>query len=105
MLSPELLALLRAWWQDGRRQVVMLPEGWLFPGQNDHHSPADLNRDKACRVGVPAKEATCESFGVQDVYALAEQPLGGGVRDETPPCPFEQLEPEFAFDAFESVAQ
>jgi site-specific recombinase XerD len=34
MLSPDLLALLRAWWQDGRHQGVMLPGGWLFPGQN-----------------------------------------------------------------------
>ena len=34
MLSPDLLTLLRAWWQDGRRQGVMLPAGWLFPGQD-----------------------------------------------------------------------
>ena len=34
MLSPELLTLLRAWWQEGRRQGVMLPGGWLFPGQD-----------------------------------------------------------------------
>ncbi len=34
MLSPDLLALLRAWWQDGRRAGVMLPGGWLFPGHN-----------------------------------------------------------------------
>jgi len=34
MLSPDLLALLRAWWKEGRRQRVMLPGGWLFPGQN-----------------------------------------------------------------------
>jgi integrase/recombinase XerD len=34
MLSPDLLTLLRAWWQEGRRQGVMLPGGWLFPGQN-----------------------------------------------------------------------
>jgi integrase/recombinase XerD len=34
MLSPDLLTLLRAWWQDGRRQGVMLPGGWLFPGQD-----------------------------------------------------------------------
>jgi integrase/recombinase XerD len=34
MLSPDLLTLLRAWWQEGRRQGIMLPEGWLFPGQN-----------------------------------------------------------------------
>ena len=34
MLSPDLLTLLRAWWQEGRRQGVMLPGGWLFPGQH-----------------------------------------------------------------------
>ncbi len=33
MLSPDLLALLRAWWQEGRRQGVMQTGGWLFPGQ------------------------------------------------------------------------
>lgn len=33
MLSPDLLALLRAWWQEGRRQGVMQADGWLFPGQ------------------------------------------------------------------------
>jgi integrase/recombinase XerD len=34
MLSPDLLTLLRAWWQEGRRQEVMRPGGWLFPGQD-----------------------------------------------------------------------
>jgi integrase/recombinase XerD len=34
MLSPGLLALLRAWWQEGRREGVMRPDGWLFPGQD-----------------------------------------------------------------------
>lgn len=34
MLSPGLLALLRAWWQEARREGVMLPGGWLFPGQD-----------------------------------------------------------------------
>ncbi len=34
LLSPNLLALLRAWWQEGRRQGVMLPAGCLFPGQD-----------------------------------------------------------------------
>jgi integrase/recombinase XerD len=33
MLSPQLLALLRAWWREGRRLGVMLPQGWLFPGR------------------------------------------------------------------------
>ena len=34
LLSPALLALLRAWWQEGRREGVMRPGGWLFPGQD-----------------------------------------------------------------------
>ena len=34
LLSPSLLALLRAWWHEGRRQGVMQPGGWLFPGQD-----------------------------------------------------------------------
>jgi integrase/recombinase XerD len=32
--SAELLTLLRAWWRQGRRDGVMLPAGWLFPGQD-----------------------------------------------------------------------
>lgn len=34
MLSDDLLELLRAWWRAGREKGVMLPGGWLFPGQN-----------------------------------------------------------------------
>ena len=34
MLSLDLLDLLRDWWRAGREQGVMLPGGWLFPGQN-----------------------------------------------------------------------
>ena len=34
MLSPTLLELLRTWWRHGRAQRLMLPGGWLFPGQN-----------------------------------------------------------------------
>ena len=34
MLSPQLLARLRAWWREGRRRGVMLPQGWLFPGRD-----------------------------------------------------------------------
>ncbi len=34
MLSPQLLELLRAWWREGKRRGVMLPQGWLFPGRN-----------------------------------------------------------------------
>ena len=38
MLSDTLLDLLRAWWQAGRERGVMLPGGWLFPGQNPVNS-------------------------------------------------------------------
>ena len=34
LLLADLLGLLRAWWQEGRRQGVMRPGGWLFPGQD-----------------------------------------------------------------------
>jgi len=34
VLPAPLLDLLRAWWQAGRDHGVMLPGGWLFPGQN-----------------------------------------------------------------------
>jgi site-specific recombinase XerD len=34
MLSDPLLGLLRAWWMAARDRGVMLPGGWLFPGQN-----------------------------------------------------------------------
>ena len=34
MLSEPLLHLLRAWWLAARERGVMLPGGWLFPGQN-----------------------------------------------------------------------
>src|SRR5215475_7578977 len=30
MLSPRLLEVLRAWWREGKRRGVMLPQGWLF---------------------------------------------------------------------------
>lgn len=46
MLSPDLLALLRRWWRAGRAKGVMLPGGWLFPGQNpvNHLTARQLNR-------------------------------------------------------------
>lgn len=46
MLSPQLLRLLRLWWREGKRRGVMLPGGWLFPGQNalEPISTRQLNR-------------------------------------------------------------
>lgn len=46
MLSPQLLALLRVWWKEGKRRGVMLPHGWLFPGRSvaDPVSSRQINR-------------------------------------------------------------
>ena len=50
MLSPHLLALLRAWWKAAR------PQGWLFPGQNPVNplTPRQLNR--ACHAAAQMAE-------------------------------------------------
>ena len=34
MLSPSLLELLRTWYRHAKAHRLMLPSGWLFPGQN-----------------------------------------------------------------------
>jgi site-specific recombinase XerD len=46
MLADDLLKLLRDWWRVGREKGVMLPGGWLFPGQNpvNHLTPRQLSR-------------------------------------------------------------
>ena len=46
MLSPQLLELLRVWWREGRKHGVLIPHGWLFPGQNvtDPISTRQLHR-------------------------------------------------------------
>ena len=46
MLAEDLLALLRAWWRAGQAKGVMLPGGWLFPGQNpvNHLTTRQLSR-------------------------------------------------------------
>ena len=53
MLSPQLLDLLRTWWREGKRLGVMLPNGWLFPGQ------------------LPVNPASTRQFS-RVVYAAAE---------------------------------
>jgi integrase/recombinase XerD len=54
MLSPQLLELLRAWWREGRRQSLLLPGGWLFPGRN----PVEpLSARQLCRVVRAAAQA------------------------------------------------
>jgi integrase/recombinase XerD len=53
MLSPQLLELLRAWWREGRRRLL-LSGGWLFPGRN----PVEpLSARQLCRAVRAAAQA------------------------------------------------
>jgi site-specific recombinase XerD len=54
MLPEGLLPLLRDWWRAGRQQGVMLPDGWLFPGQN---ARVPISTRQLYRVVVEAAEA------------------------------------------------
>jgi site-specific recombinase XerC len=48
MLSPQLLELLRAWWREGKRRGVMLPQGWLFPGTQSGHTALQPPAEPRC---------------------------------------------------------
>ncbi len=56
MLSPQLLALLRAWWREGRRLGVMLPQGWLFPGRDPVNSLTARQLRRAVHDAAEAAE-------------------------------------------------
>ena len=63
MLSPTLLELLRAWYRHARSQRMILPGGWLFPGQNPVNplSTRQLNR---------AFHITLEAAGIDKQVSL-----------------------------------
>jgi integrase/recombinase XerD len=54
MLSPALRDLLRAWWLTGRARGVMLPRGWLFPGQNPVNPLTTRQLNRACHAAADA---------------------------------------------------
>ena len=54
MLPNGLLPLLREWWHAGRQQGLMLPDGWLFPGQN---ALKPISTRQLYRIVVQAAEA------------------------------------------------
>jgi integrase/recombinase XerD len=56
MLSPQLLALLRAWWREGRRRGVMLPQGWLFPGRDPVNPLTTRQLNRAVHAAAAAAE-------------------------------------------------
>jgi len=51
MLSQDLLAILRAWWQAGHQRGVVHKTGWLFPGE---HPTKPISTRQLHRVVVEA---------------------------------------------------
>ncbi|MFQ5959740.1 MAG: tyrosine-type recombinase/integrase, partial [Alphaproteobacteria bacterium] len=49
-----LLHLLRSYWKASRPQGVMLPGGWLFPGQNPVNPLTTRQLSRACHAAVQA---------------------------------------------------
>ena len=66
MLSPRLLELLDAWWQEGQARHTLLSGGWLFPGQNPINplSTRQLNRafHRACEAAEIDKRVSLHSL-------------------------------------------
>jgi integrase/recombinase XerD len=50
MLSPHLLALLRAWWKAAR------PQGWLFPGRDPVQPMTTRQLNRACHAAAQMAE-------------------------------------------------
>src|SRR5512132_3821071 len=50
MLSPHLLALLRAWWKAAR------PQGWLFPGQSQVNPLTTRQLNRSCHAAAHMAE-------------------------------------------------
>ena len=66
MLSPSLLEVMRSWYRQGIAQNRLLPNGWLFPGQNPVNpiSARQLNRlfHQACDNAGIDKSVTLHSL-------------------------------------------
>ena len=56
MLSPSLLELLRAWWRQAHAAGKMLPNGWLFPGQNPVNPLSTRQLNRACKLAAETAE-------------------------------------------------
>ena len=106
MLSPQLLEVLRLWWREGKRRGVMLPHGWLFPGQSrtDPISFRQLHRavhEAAERAGIRKRvslHTLRHSFAThlleQDVDIRVIQVLLGHSKLETSSALHQGLHPD-----------
>ena len=86
MLSPQLLELLRMWWREGRKRGVLIPHGWLFPGQNvtDPISTRQLHRavqDAAEVAGIRKRQSAHPAAQLRHPFA------GAGCRYSRHPGP------------------
>jgi Site-specific recombinase XerD len=54
MLPEGLLLPLRDWWRAGRQQGILIPDGWLFPGQS---AATPISARQLHRIVVEAAEA------------------------------------------------
>jgi site-specific recombinase XerD len=53
LLSPELLKLLRQWWQVAHAKGLMLKDGWLFPAIRKPVNPMSTRQlNRACHAAV-----------------------------------------------------
>jgi site-specific recombinase XerD len=52
MLSPALLVLLRAWWQEGHRLGKMRLNGWLFPGMKPVNPLSTRQLSRMCKLAA-----------------------------------------------------
>jgi integrase/recombinase XerD len=77
MLSPSMLKVLRAWYRSARSKGKLLPNGWLFPGQNpvNHLSPRQLNRAFHAALTLAEIDKRISLHGLRHAYAthLLEQ--------------------------------
>ncbi len=71
VLSSQLLGLLRAWWREGSRQGLMLPQGWLFPGRNPVTPLSTRQMTRAVHTAAQAAGWIC--FGLVESGLVASR--------------------------------
>ena len=87
MLSPQLLELLRAWWREGRRRRVMLPQGWLFPGRNPVTPLSTRQMNRAVHAAAQAAEIRQAGDAAHAAPQLRHPSAGTGCRHPRDPGP------------------